>query len=75
MEALKSGKREPYAGDTETPEQHIPASRLDIHRITFVLDRHCTLPPPCIGRQKNETEDGKQLRSYESGEGYFHKWD
>ena len=47
--------------------------RLDIHRITFVLDRHCTLPPPCIGRQKNETEGGKELRSYESAEGYFHK--
>jgi alpha-L-fucosidase len=28
MEALKSGKREPYAGDTETPEQHIPATGL-----------------------------------------------
>ena len=28
MEALKSGKREPYAGDTETPEQHIPSTGL-----------------------------------------------
>ncbi|MFM8981895.1 MAG: alpha-L-fucosidase, partial [Spartobacteria bacterium] len=31
MEALKSGKREPYAGDTETPEQHIPATGLGDH--------------------------------------------
>ena len=26
MEKIKSGKREPYSGDTETPEQHIPAT-------------------------------------------------
>ena len=31
MEKLKSGKREPYAGDTETPEQHIPATGLGDH--------------------------------------------
>jgi alpha-L-fucosidase len=31
MEALKSGKREPYAGDTETPEQHIPATGIGDH--------------------------------------------
>ena len=31
MEALKTGKREPYAGDTETPEQHIPATGLGDH--------------------------------------------
>ncbi len=31
MDALKSGKREPYAGDTETPEQHIPATGLGDH--------------------------------------------
>ena len=31
MEKLKSGKREPYAGDTETPEQHIPATGLGNH--------------------------------------------
>lgn len=31
MEALKSGKRAPYAGDTETPEQHIPATGLGDH--------------------------------------------
>jgi len=26
MKKIKSGKREPYSGDTETPEQHIPAT-------------------------------------------------
>ena len=28
MEKLKSGKRDPYSGDTETPEQHIPDTGL-----------------------------------------------
>ena len=28
MEKIKSGKREPYSGDTETPEQHIPDTGL-----------------------------------------------
>ena len=28
MDAIKSGKREPFSGDTETPEQHIPATGL-----------------------------------------------
>ena len=28
MEKIKSGKRDPYSGDTETPEQHIPDTGL-----------------------------------------------
>jgi len=28
MDAIKAGKREPFSGDTETPEQHIPATGL-----------------------------------------------
>ena len=28
MDKIKSGMREPYSGDTETPEQHIPATGL-----------------------------------------------